>query len=88
VNHVSIHNQVIWSDLSGVDKTWYDFNDIKLENLEGRWVIHEPPQDEIRLEFIVEIHRFVDPCISKPRGDDPQMETNYCLFKGNLERFI
>jgi hypothetical protein len=29
--------QVIWSDLSGEDKTWYDFNDIKLENLEGRW---------------------------------------------------
>jgi hypothetical protein len=28
--------QVIWSDLSG-DKTWYDFNDIKLENVEGRW---------------------------------------------------
>ena len=28
--------QVIWSDLSE-DKTWYDFNDIKLENLEGRW---------------------------------------------------
>ena len=29
--------QCVWSDLSGEDKTWYDFNDIKLENLEGRW---------------------------------------------------
>ena len=28
--------QVIWNDLSR-DKTWYDFNDIKLENVEGRW---------------------------------------------------
>lgn len=29
--------QAIWNDLSGADKTWYDENDIKLENLEGRW---------------------------------------------------
>lgn len=29
--------QCVWSDLSGEDKTWYDFNDIKLENVEGRW---------------------------------------------------
>ena len=31
--------QAIWSVSGGVelDKTWYDFNDIKLENVEGRW---------------------------------------------------
>ena len=28
--------QAIWSDRDR-DATWYDFNDIKLENLEGRW---------------------------------------------------
>ena len=28
--------QCVWSDLSR-DKTWYDFNDINLENVEGRW---------------------------------------------------
>ena len=28
--------QVIWSD-GDRDATWYDFNDIKLENVEGRW---------------------------------------------------
>ena len=28
--------QCVWNDLSR-DKTWYDFNDIKLENVEGRW---------------------------------------------------
>ena len=28
--------QVLWHD--GVrDSTWYDFNDIKMENVEGRW---------------------------------------------------
>ena len=48
----------------------------------------EPPHDEIRLEFIVEIHRFIDPRISKPSGDDPKMETNYLVFKGDLERFM
>ena len=28
--------QCVWNDLSR-DKTWYDFNDIKLENVQGRW---------------------------------------------------
>ena len=28
--------QVIWSN-GDRDSTWYDFNDIKLENLEDRW---------------------------------------------------
>ena len=48
----------------------------------------EPPPDELRLEFIVEIHRFVDQRISKPRGDDPKMETDYLVFKGDFERFM
>lgn len=51
-------------------------------------VNHEPPHDEIRLEFIGEIHRFVDPGISKSRGDDPKMETGYPMFQGDLERII
>jgi hypothetical protein len=31
--------QAIWSESGGVelDKNWYDFNDIKLENVEDRW---------------------------------------------------
>ena len=28
--------QVIWSD-GDRDSTWYEFNDIKMENLEDRW---------------------------------------------------
>jgi hypothetical protein len=48
----------------------------------------EPPHDEIRLEFIVEIHRFVDQRFSKPGGDDPKMETNYLVFQSDFERFM
>ena len=48
----------------------------------------EPPHDEIRLEFIVEIYWFVDQRFSKPGEDDPKMETNYLVFKGDLERFM
>ena len=31
--------QVIWSESGGIelDKYWYDFNDLKMENVEGRW---------------------------------------------------
>ena len=46
----------------------------------------EPPHDEIRVELIAEIHKIVDPSISKPRGDDPKMETGYHMFQGDLER--
>ena len=48
----------------------------------------ELPHDEIRLEFIVEIHRFVDPRFSKPGGDDPKMETNYLVFQSDFKRFM
>ena len=48
----------------------------------------EPPHDEIRVELIAEIHKIVDPSISKPREDDPKMETGYHMFKGDLERFM
>jgi hypothetical protein len=46
----------------------------------------EPPHDEIRVELIAEIHKIVDPSISKPRGDDPKMETNHLVFQGDFER--
>ena len=46
----------------------------------------EHPHDKIRVELIAEIHKIVDPSISKPRGDDPKMETGYPMFQGDLER--
>jgi hypothetical protein len=49
-------------------------------------VNHEHPHDEIRVVLIAEIHKIVDPSISKPREDDPKMETNHIVFQGDLER--